>query len=85
MTSPYSARISSSTSEALTTVDGTEEKGYSKFPPLGEAVAALLCLTSALGLKAHAAHLSKPCRTTSALANRAYAPASQAGSALNIM
>ncbi len=70
---------------ALTTVDIAGEKGYSKLPPLEEAVAAHLCPLSALGLKAHAAHPSKPCRTTSALANRAYAAAGQAGSALHTM
>lgn len=74
---PYSALVSSS-SAALITVDGAEEKGYSKLPPLEEAVAAHLCLPSTLGLKAHAALPSKPCRTTSALANRAYAAAGQA-------
>ncbi len=53
-------------------------------PPLEEAVAAHLCPPSALGLKAHVAPPSRPCRTTSVLANRAYAAASQAGSALTM-
>ncbi len=61
---PYSARVSPSSSAALTTVDGAEEKGYSKLPPLEEAVDAHLCPPSALGLKAHAAHSSRPCWTT---------------------
>ncbi len=49
----------------------------SKLPPL--------CPPSALGLKTYATHPLKPCRTTSALANRAYAAAGQAGSALHTM
>ncbi len=82
---PYSARVNTSTSEALTTVHGAEEKGVSKFPPLEEAVAARLCTPSALGLKAHAAHPYKPYRTTSALANKAYVAAGQTGLALHTM
>ncbi len=70
---------------ALTSVYGADDKGYSKLSPLEEAVAAHLCLPSALVLKAHTAHPSKPCRTTSALASRAYAAASQAGSTLHTM
>ncbi len=81
---PYSARVNLSTAAALTTIDGAEEKGYSKLPPLEEAVVAHLCPPSTRGLKS-AAHPSKPCRMTSALANRAYAVASQAGSALHTM
>lgn len=79
---PYFVRVNPSTTVALTTIHSTEETGYSKLPPLEETVAAYLCLPSALGLKAHAAHPSKPCRTTSSLTNRAYAAAGQAGSAL---
>ncbi len=82
---PYLVRVNHSTTVALTTVDSTEETGYSKLPPLEETVAAYLCPPSALGLKANAAHPSKPCRTTSSLANRAYAAAGQAGSALYAM
>ncbi len=62
----------------------TEEKGYTKLPPLEEAVAAHLCPPSSLGLKA-AAHPSTPCRLTSSFANRAYAAADQAGLALYMM
>ncbi|XP_016107756.1 guanylate cyclase 2G-like [Sinocyclocheilus grahami] len=82
----YSARANPSTAAAaLTTTDGADVKGYSMLPPLEEAVAAHLCLPFALGLKAHAARPSKPCRTTSVLANRAYAAAGQAGLALHTM
>lgn len=80
----YSERVNPSTAAGLSTIDSTEEKGYSKLPPLEEAVAAYLCPTSTRGLKT-AAHPSKPCRMTSALANRAYAVAVQAGSALHMM
>lgn len=69
----------------LASVVGAEERGYSKLPSLEEAVAAHLCPPSALGVKAHAVHPSKPFSMTSALANRAYAVAGQAGSALHKM
>ncbi|XP_016105892.1 complement C3-like [Sinocyclocheilus grahami] len=71
------------TSAALTSIDGTEDKGYGKLPP--QAVAVHLCPLSALGLKAHAVHPSKPCRTTSSLEGRAYSAAGQAGSVLHMI
>ncbi|ROJ25262.1 hypothetical protein DPX16_20075 [Anabarilius grahami] len=40
---PYSARLHTSHRSALTSVDGSEEKGYEHLPPLDEAVAAHLC------------------------------------------
>lgn len=69
-------------SPALTSTEG---KGCGKLSSLEEAVAAHLCPPSALGLKAKAMHLSKPCRTISALAGRAYSVACQAGPALQMM
>ncbi len=48
-------------------------------------VAAHLCPPTAIGWTAKAAHPSKPCRTTSALAGRAYTSAGQAASALHSM
>ncbi len=83
--SPYSARLRTSASPALTTVDGAEEKGYERMPQLDESVAAHLCPPTAIGWKAKASHPSKPCRTTSALAGRSYASAGQAASALHSM
>ncbi|KAL0161520.1 hypothetical protein M9458_045245, partial [Cirrhinus mrigala] len=82
---PYSARLRTSSSFALTSVDGAEDKGYEKLPPLDESVAAHLCPPTAIGWKAKASHPSKPCRTTSALAGRAYTSAGQAASALHSM
>ncbi len=73
--SPYSARLRTSASSALTTIDGADEKS----------VAAHLCPPTAIGWKAKASHPSKPCRTTSALAGRSYASAGQAASALHSM
>ncbi|KAL0168794.1 hypothetical protein M9458_037016, partial [Cirrhinus mrigala] len=78
---PYSARLHTSSFSALTSVDSAEDKGYEKLPPLEESVAAHLCPPTAIGWKAKASHPSKPCRTTSALAGRAYASAGQAASA----
>ncbi|KAL0165985.1 hypothetical protein M9458_037829, partial [Cirrhinus mrigala] len=82
---PYSARLRTSSSSALTSVDGAEDKGYEKLPPLDESVAAHLCLPTAIGWKTKASHPSKPCRTTSALAGRAYTSTGQAASALRSM
>ncbi len=82
---PYSSRLRASSSSALTSVDGAEEKGYGSLPPLDESVAAHLCPPMAIGWKAKAAHPSKPCRMTSALAGRAYSSAGQAASALHSM
>ncbi|KAI2645948.1 hypothetical protein H4Q32_025302 [Labeo rohita] len=82
---PYSARLRTSSSSALTSVDGADDKGYEKLPPLDESVAAHLCPPTAIGWKTKASHPSKPCRTTSALARRAYTSAGQAASALHSM
>ncbi|ROL42307.1 hypothetical protein DPX16_8186 [Anabarilius grahami] len=82
---PYSARLHTSHRSALTSVDGSEEKGYEHLPPLDEAVAAHLCPPAAVGWKTKRSLPSKPCRTTSALAGRAYASAGQAASALHSM
>lgn len=52
---PYLACVNTSTSAALTTIDGAEDRDYSNFAPLEEVVAAHMCPPSALGLKAHVA------------------------------
>lgn len=72
------------TATALNTVDGTENKGYCKLPPLEEAVAAHLLPPWSYGLKAVACP-TKPSRLTWALANKAFAAADQASSALHTM
>ncbi|ROL44132.1 hypothetical protein DPX16_15625 [Anabarilius grahami] len=82
---PYSARLHTTHRSALTTVDGSEEKGYEHLPPLDEAVAAHPCPPAAVGWKTKRALPSKPCRTTSTLAGRAYTSAGQAASALHTM
>ncbi len=81
--SPYSARLRTSASSALTIIDGAEEKRYERMPQLDESVAAHLCPPTAIGWKAKASHPSKSCRTTSVLAGRSYASAGQAASALH--
>ncbi len=48
-------------------------------------MAAHLCPPTAIGWKARASHLSKPCRATSALAGRTYSVAGQAASSLHSM
>ncbi|ROL42719.1 hypothetical protein DPX16_14126 [Anabarilius grahami] len=82
---PYSARLRTSQQSAPTSVDGSSEKGYDSLPPLEEAVAAHLCPPAAVGCKTKRALPSKPCRTTSALAGRAYTSAGQAASSLHTM
>ncbi|XDV11774.1 hypothetical protein PO909_000618 [Leuciscus waleckii] len=82
---PHSAHIKPSFSSALSNMGGAKEKGYEAIPPLEEAVAAHLCLSSTAGWKTKASHPSKPCHTTSALAGRAYATTGQAASALHTM
>ncbi len=81
----YSARFRTSASSALTSVEGAEDKGYEKLPLLEESVTEHLCPPTAIGWKAKAAHPSKPCRMTSALAGRAYSLAGQTASALHSM
>ncbi len=80
-----SSRIRPAASAALTSVDGTEEKGNEHLPLLDEFVAAHLCLPTAIKWKARASHLSKLCRATFALAGSAYSAAGQAASALHSM
>ncbi len=82
---PYSARLRTSSSVALSSVDAAEEKGYEKLLPLYESVAAHLCPPTAIGWKVKVAHPSKPRRTASALAGRAYSSAGQVASALYSM
>ncbi len=62
----YSAHLRASSSSALISVDGAEEKGYEKMSPLDESVAVHLCPPTTIGWTAKAAHPSKPCKTTSA-------------------
>lgn len=56
-----------------------------RLPPLDEAVATHLCPPTVFGSKVKVSHSSKPLRTTSAPAGRAYTSAGQAGSALHTM
>ncbi len=56
----YSSRIRASSSSALTSVNGMEEKGYDSPSPLDESVAAHLCMLTVIGWKAKAA---KPIQT----------------------
>ncbi len=85
MARPYSSRIRSSASAALTSVDSAEEIGYERLSPLDESVAAHLCPPMAIGWKARAIHPSKPCRATSALTGCTYSAAGQAALVLHSM
>ena len=81
---PFSARLRSSASSALSQVDGATEKGYASIPAVEEAVATHLCPPSARW-RSKSALPSKACRTTSALAGRAFTASGQAASALHSM
>ncbi|KAL0178303.1 hypothetical protein M9458_027197, partial [Cirrhinus mrigala] len=82
--SPYSARAQAAGSRMLSSVDGADRWGYTKPPPVEEAVAAHLC-PSARGWKSAPSLPSKPCRTTSHIADKAYMAAGQAASAIHTM
>lgn len=58
--------------------------GYTKPPPIKEAIAAHLCLT-AHGQKSSQSLPSKPCCTTAHIAEKAYMAAVQAASAILTM
>ncbi len=55
---PYLSCLRASSSSALTSVDGADEKGYDSLPPMDESVATHLCLHMTIGWKAKAAHPS---------------------------
>ncbi|KAL0166425.1 hypothetical protein M9458_038269, partial [Cirrhinus mrigala] len=82
--SPYSARAQAAGSRMLSSVDGADRWGYTKPPPVEEAVAAHLC-PSARGWKSAPSLPSKPCHTTSHIADKAYMAAGQAASAIHTM
>ncbi|KAI2658175.1 Transposon Tf2-8 polyprotein [Labeo rohita] len=82
--SPYSARAQAAGSHMLSSVDGADRWGYTKPPPVEEVVAAHLC-PSARGWKSAPSLPSKPCRTTSHIADKAYMAAGQAASAIHTM
>ncbi len=54
---PYSSRIRPSTSAALTSIDGAEEKRYKHLPPLDESVDTHLCPSTTIGWKAIGYHI----------------------------
>ncbi|KAL0197791.1 hypothetical protein M9458_006331, partial [Cirrhinus mrigala] len=82
--SPYSAQAQAAGLRMLSSVDGADRWGYTKPPPVEEVVAAHLC-PSARGWKSAPSLPSKPCRTTSHIADKAYMAAGQAASAIHTM
>ncbi len=68
----------------LSSVDGADRWGYTKLPPVEEAVVAHLC-PSARGWKSVLSLPSKPCCTTSHIVDKAYVAAGQAASAIHTM
>ncbi|KAI2665879.1 Transposon Ty3-G Gag-Pol polyprotein [Labeo rohita] len=81
---PYSA-CSRSTSSALATLDGGAARGYEGVPQVERAVAVHLCPQDAATWRGSPRLLSKACRLSSALTNKAYSAADQATTALHAM
>ncbi|KAL0173197.1 hypothetical protein M9458_033508, partial [Cirrhinus mrigala] len=81
---PYLVLVHSSTSAALTTVDGTEENGYVNFfPPFQRGSHCTSLLSISPGIEGPCGLFIQACRTTSALAGRAYLVAGQPGTAMH--
>ncbi|XDV32563.1 hypothetical protein PO909_003350 [Leuciscus waleckii] len=80
--SPYSARAHAQGTQLLTTVEGAEKLGYTRLPPVEDAIAAHLA--SSPGWKT-AQLPSRPCRATAHIAEKAYTSAGHAASALHTM
>ncbi|ROL48564.1 hypothetical protein DPX16_12180 [Anabarilius grahami] len=74
---PYSARLHTITRSALTTVDGSDAKGYEHLPPLDEAVAAHLFPPAAKSSQAMRHFLPKRSSSASAPNRPRPAPAQQ--------
>lgn len=81
---PQSARTHSATQAMFAHVDGAEAHGYVRMPPVEETVAAHLCPSSS-ALGSDRSLPSKPCRFTAHQADKAYAAAGEAVSALHAM
>ncbi len=70
---PYLSHIRPSTSAALNSVDGAEEKGHKHLLPLDESIAAHLCPPRAIGWKARATHsLDTPTQRLDILLQRCF-------------
>ncbi len=84
---PLTSRVHNPGSSLLSSVDGADQVGYVKLPPVEEAVAAHLCPSAAANwrVRNNASLPSKPCRATANLAGKAFSAAGQAASALHVM
>ncbi len=84
---PLTSRVHNPGSSLLSSVDGADQVGYVKLPPVEEAVAAHLCpsATANWRVRNKASLTSKLCRTTANLADMAFSVAGQAASALHVM
>ncbi len=84
---PLTSQVHNPGSSLLSSVDGADQVGYVKLPPVEEAVAAHLCpsATANWRVRNHASLPSKPCRATANLAGKAFSAAGQAASALHVM
>ncbi len=82
---PQSAHVHSTTQAIFSHVDGAEAHGYVRSPPVEETVAEHLCTAVAKTLGSDISLPSKPCRTTTHLANKAYASDGEVAFALLAM
>lgn len=67
----------------LTAVDDGDLLGYSKIPPVEEAIATHLCPSASLKVKSAVVHPNKPCCTTASITWKVYAVSGQAVSGLH--
>ncbi len=82
---PFTARIPSSASSILITLDGGVARGYAGIPQVERAIAVHLCPRNAATWRNRPRLPSKACKLTAALAAKAYSAAGQAASALHVM
>ncbi len=84
---PLTSRVHNPGSSLLSSVDGADQVGYVKLPPVEEAVVAHLCPSAAVNwrVRNNASLPSKPCRANANLAGKAFSAAGQEASALHVM
>ncbi len=82
---PFSSRLTNAAAADFTNLVGSVEQGYAAVPAIEDTLATHLSPTSAPSWKFRPLLPSKPCRTTSALIDKSYMAAGQAGAALHTM
>lgn len=83
MACPFSAHAHIWGLSLLSSEDGSDLLGYSKLPPIEEAIAAHLC--PMLRVKSTIVYPNKLCRTTANITGKAYAALGKAPSVFHLM